>query len=252
MSFGAVDIGNSTIKIYELGPDINLVSCLPDVREAVATCRRRGIDRVAFCTTRELSGSERLLLENEGWWELKFGVSLPLQIEYDTPETLGPDRVAAAIGAWSLFSRHTDLEKAGKAVLVADAGTALTLDVVGLNGTFRGGNISPGFGMRLAALHEFTSRLPMVGLELDMEGYWGKDTSTAILAGCSFGLLYEVIGAARTARRDFECETIVFTGGDAEGLLPDLLSVNHGEFKVEYVAELVAVGLKTAYDFNHE
>lgn len=252
MSFGAVDIGNSTVKIYEWEPEIKLVSSLSDVSEAVTTCRSLGIDRVAFCTSRELSGPERRLIENEGWWELGFGVSLPLQVEYETPRTLGPDRVAAAIGAWSIFSRLSDGERVGKAVLVADAGTALTLDVVDLKGTFLGGNISPGFCMRLTALHEFTSRLPLIGRDLDMKGYWGKDTSTAILAGCRFGLLYEVIGAARTARRDFECETIVFTGGDAEELLPDLMSVNCGEFRVEYVAELVAVGLKTAYDFNHE
>src|SRR5664280_1986503 len=60
---------------------------------------------------------------------------LPFNIEYDTPETLGSDRIAAIAGAFSLL--------AGKEVLVIDAGTALTFDFLS-GGVYKGGNISPG------------------------------------------------------------------------------------------------------------
>ena len=79
---------------------------------------------------------------------------LPLEIGYRTPGTLGSDRLAAAVGAWN--------EAAGRNLLVIDAGSAITIDFVSKDGKYNGGNIAPGIKMRLRALHEYTSRLPMV------------------------------------------------------------------------------------------
>ena len=98
---------------------------------------------------------------------------LPLEINYRTPGTLGSDRVAAAVGAWS--------EAPGRNMLVIDAGTAITIDFVGKEGKYNGGNIAPGIKMRLRALHEYTSRLPMVDKEGDTPTI-GYDTETAIAA----------------------------------------------------------------------
>ena len=75
---------------------------------------------------------------------------LPIRIDYRTPTTLGTDRVAAAVGAWSDY--------AGSPILVVDAGTAVTYDYVDPDGVYHGGNIAPGITMELRALHEFTAR----------------------------------------------------------------------------------------------
>ncbi|NLJ44913.1 MAG: type III pantothenate kinase, partial [Bacteroidales bacterium] len=77
---------------------------------------------------------------------------LPFRNEYRTPETLGPDRIAAVAGAYYLYP--------GRNVLVIDAGSAVTYDF--LSGkSYKGGNISPGLNMRFKALHKFTDKLPM-------------------------------------------------------------------------------------------
>lgn len=244
MSLAAVDIGNSTIKIYTDEVSEGTPSLTSGVSEAIEECRKKGIDRVAFCTTRILTEDERHLLDEEGWWEFKHGIDLPLAIDYATPETLGPDRLAACLGAWTLYP--------GKTLLVADSGTALTLDILDRSGTFLGGNISPGLEMRLRALHEHTSRLPRIRSEEKAEGYFGHDTRTAIIAGCRYGVAFEADGAFRTAEREKGCEMVLVTGGEGALLSEDLQKVGRGAYPVRFVPGLVAIGLKTAYKFNHE
>lgn len=115
--------------------------------------------------------------------ELSSDLPMPLTIGYQTPSTLGPDRIAAAVGAWSLFP--------GQNSLVVDMGTAVTYDVVTADGVFSGGNIAPGVGMRLRALRSFTARLP------EVNGYgetplFGFDTMTAMRSGAVRGVVAEV------------------------------------------------------------
>ena len=115
--------------------------------------------------------------------ELSYDMPLPLRLDYHTPHTLGEDRIAAAVGAWSLFP--------GENSLVVDMGTAVTYDLVSNDGAFRGGNIAPGIGMRLRSLHSFTARLPQV------VGYgdtprMGYDTPTAMRAGAVRGVAAEI------------------------------------------------------------
>ena len=79
--------------------------------------------------------------------------SVPIGNAYLTPETLGRDRLAAAVGATALYP--------GENVLIVDFGTAVTIDLVTADNTFRGGCISPGVTMRFRALHDYTAKLPL-------------------------------------------------------------------------------------------
>lgn len=115
--------------------------------------------------------------------ELSSQVPLPLVIDYLTPSTLGPDRIAAAVGAWSHFP--------GENSLVVDMGTAVTYDVVTADGHYAGGNIAPGVGMRLRALRSFTARLPEVNGYGDTPEF-GHDTMTAMRAGAVRGVAGEI------------------------------------------------------------
>ena len=134
---------------------------------------------------------------------------LPLEINYRTPGTLGSDRVAAAVGAWS--------EAPGRNMLVIDAGTAITIDFVGKDGKYNGGNIAPGIKMRLRALHEYTSRLPMVDKEGDTPTI-GYDTETAIRSGVINGICHEIEGYIDEFKQKY-CDVLVFlTGGDEKPL----------------------------------
>ena len=134
---------------------------------------------------------------------------LPLEINYRTPGTLGSDRLAAAVGAWN--------DAPGRNLLVIDAGTAITIDFVGKDGKYNGGNIAPGIKMRLRALHEYTSRLPMVDKEGDTPTI-GHDTETAIRSGVINGVCHEIEGYIDEFKQKY-CDLLVFlTGGDEKPL----------------------------------
>ena len=79
-------------------------------------------------------------------------VSLPIKVQYKTPKTLGKDRLAAAVGA-NYLQPEKDL-------LVIDAGTAITYELIDASGSYLGGNISPGMTTRFRALNLFTEKLP--------------------------------------------------------------------------------------------
>lgn len=135
---------------------------------------------------------------------------LPIRNCYATPETLGTDRLAAAVGAYFLAK-----EKTGKSVpvLVIDLGTALTYDLVTAQGEFLGGNISPGIQMRLKALHQFTARLPRVNPEGPLPQL-GNTTETAIRCGVIHGIQREIEGAIRQFSVNYPQLFVFLTGGD--------------------------------------
>lgn len=108
----------------------------------------------------------------------------PLTIDYATPETLGADRVAAAVGAFALYPGHD--------LLVIDSGTCITYDYVSADAHFLGGNISPGITMRLAAMHEHTARLPQP--EDGRATRIGRTTEEALRNGARLGLMHELQG----------------------------------------------------------
>lgn len=131
---------------------------------------------------------------------------VPIGIDYDTPETLGTDRVAAATGAVEIYGADD--------MLIVDMGTAITIDFVG-NGVFRGGNISLGVGSRFRALHDYTAHLPQCGMA-EIGEPLGRSTRTAIEQGVMRSVLYEIKGYADDFLRKNPRIRIIFCGGDAK------------------------------------
>ena len=85
------------------------------------------------------------------------------------------------------------------------------------NGIYRGGNISPGIKMRLKALHNFTSRLPMVDKEGETPKF-GHDTETAIRSGVIRGIAHEIDGYINETREKYGEVFVFLTGGDENPL----------------------------------
>ena len=153
-----VDIGNTLVKlavfdrgeivfqrcVERLHPSMleELFAAWP-VRRAVVASTRGEVDEVAD------------LLRPRVEYLLEFSSQTPVPIgnAYLTPETLGRDRLAAAVGATVLYP--------GRNVLIVDFGTAVTIDLVTADATFRGGCISPGMKTRFRALHDYTAKLPL-------------------------------------------------------------------------------------------
>lgn len=164
---------------------------------------------------------------------------LPITLGYRTPHTLGRDRIATAVGAWSHLNGEAD-------ALVIDAGTAITYDLVTAEGRFEGGNIAPGLTLRFNALHEHTGRLPLVGPEGDLPVI-GYDTQTAIRSGVMRGLIEEIKGFIALLQVEHPSLKVFLTGGDAQLLLPHL-----DHMGVEYQETLAAEGLNRIYLYNQE
>lgn len=129
------------------------------------------------------------------------------------PAGLGADRVAADIGARSIRPNQT--------LLIIDAGTCLTFDVIAKDGSIVGGAISPGISLRLKAMHEHTAALPLLepAGEHPILGY---DTPTSMRSGAVNGVKWEIEGYIRSILASYPDLHVFFTGGDGTEFPKDL------------------------------
>ena len=161
--------------------------------------------------------------------------SIPVENCYESPETLGKDRLAACIGAAYLYP--------GKNCLVIDSGTAITYDLITKHNTYLGGNISPGLQTRFNALHHFTNKLPLCFPE-ESNQLIGKNTHQAIINGVQNGMVFEIEGNIQRFKEKFEDLTIMFTGGDAN-FFDKKLNCN-----IFVNPNLVLIGLNRILNYN--
>lgn len=162
---------------------------------------------------------------------------LPITLQYQSPETLGKDRVAAAVAANALFP--------GEPVVFIDAGTCITTNLIDAKGCFLGGNISPGITMRLKAMHHYTGKLPLVEAEYH-NSFLGFNTVSALQNGAVRGAIYEIASFLEESRKNFPDARIVLTGGDA------ILFAKHLKIKIFANPNLVLLGLNKILRFNAE
>ena len=136
-------------------------------------------------------------------------IDLPIEVKTENPKQTGVDRVLAVAAAF---------EQMGKACVVVDAGTAITVNACDDAGAFVGGAIAPGAGLMLASMHEHTSRLPQVA-PAKPAGMIGTSTEQAMLHGAFYaarGLVKEVTENYATQLGTWP--DIICTGGDAQTL----------------------------------
>ena len=136
---------------------------------------------------------------------LSHRTKLPIKNRYKNPETLGNDRIAAAVGAYNIYP--------GQNVLAIDAGTAITFELVKANGEYLGGNISPGLKMRFKALNKYTSKLPLME-PVDDYDFLGRDTQSAIIAGVQNGMIFEIDSYIDNLKAKFDDLKVILCGGD--------------------------------------
>jgi len=164
-------------------------------------------------------------------------VRLPIEVRYQTPETLGKDRIAVAVGANFLQPQ--------KDILIIDAGTAITFEVVEAAGIYLGGNISPGMTTRFYALNRYTERLPLVE-ERDIVPLLGTSTEAAILAGVVNGIVYEMDGYIDELQNKYQSLYVFLTGGHAFYFEKRLKNTIFAD------KNLVLIGLNRILDYNVE
>jgi type III pantothenate kinase len=134
---------------------------------------------------------------------------IPITNRYETPETLGLDRLALVVAVTKLAPK-TD-------ALVISAGTCITYDFITSKNEYIGGAISPGLRMRARALHEFTERLPLVDLSDKIE-YCETNSIAAIQSGIEKGVLDEIEAKILYFYKKNPTGTVFLTGGDGNYL----------------------------------
>jgi len=168
---------------------------------------------------------------------------VPIINGYDTPATLGQDRLAAAVGAKSLCPNEN--------LLIIDAGSAITYDFVTEKGEYVGGNIAPGLKMRFTMLQRMTKKLPLVEVdENELIPLFGKNTRDAIAAGVIRGVAYEVKGYMRTLKEKVPHYQTFITGGNAHYILNNVRTSRSEKRELHYEKHLVLIGLNTILVHN--
>ena len=170
-----------------------------------------------------------------------------LKISYDSPETLGIDRLCSAEGAFSLFINSEDFKDYNNKtfILSIDFGTATTVNIVAYPGDFIGGIIAPGITMMFESLNQRTAKLPNV-TEKYYDTFIGRNTNSSIASGVlnsAAGLIKSTINYLNSEMKAVKLK-IFITGGNAEKLLP------YFDFEFRFIPELVLLGIKTIFDKN--
>jgi len=176
---------------------------------------------------------------NESYFFIKLSHTTPIPIEnkYGSPETLGKDRLAAAIGAYSFYQNQN--------VLSIDMGTAIKFDLITNKGEYLGGSISPGLYLRFKALHTFTAKLPLVDYN-NVHELIGTNTETSILSGVMNGAIGEINAFIEEYKSHYSDLKIIISGG--ESIYFERYIKNH----IFAVSNLVLIGLNEILIFNEQ
>lgn len=216
----AIDFGNSKIKIGLFSVDgvQPKQTWTADYQSASFSEILAELPDTEYCIYSQVRHEESLTSLIERRFSktvpLHYQLNLPFGIDYGTPETLGNDRIASCAGAMELF--------ADRPLLVIDAGTCITYDLISVDNRFMGGAISPGIEMKLKAMAHFTDKLPKATLSTEQEPLnIGKSTIECLLTGAVMGTIHEISGFVATFGKQ-QSLTTVLTGGDSQYLADNL------------------------------
>ena len=235
-----VDIGNTLIKVAVVERDevvyMQQAESIEEV-DLVTLCERfPSLRRAIVASTAFPTADVAVLLRDKGFDVLEMTSLTPVPIGniYQSPETLGVDRLAAAVAAVEVMGCRD--------CLVVDFGTAITIDLVE-DGIYRGGNISPGVRTRFRALHDYTGRLPEC-VPTDEVLEYGSTTRQAIEQGVMQGITYEIEGYISHFSAQNVKISLIFTGGDAKYFVKRIKNAIFAN------CELVICGLNRILEYN--
>lgn len=162
-------------------------------------------------------------------------VKLGVPIRIRRPEQVGADRLVAAIGAHQLYEGP---------LLVIDSGTATTFDVIGADGGFEGGIISPGINLSMRALHDAAAQLPRIAIQRP-DQVIGQDTISAMQSGVFWGYIELIDGLVRRVKEEYGAPiSVIATGGVASLFEGASATIDH------FDQTLMEVGLLEVYRRN--
>lgn len=235
----AIDCGNSSIKVGLLDEDGELQEFerLEYGNLSQSVLLKAHPDRhIIFSDVRGHQETTSVLKELPNAKGIDFQWQLPYKLEYETPRTLGTDRMAAMAGACQIFDQRP--------LLTIDVGTCITYDFINEHNAFIGGAISPGISMKLRAMHVLTGKLPDATKLPDYKTVThGKSTIECMQVGAYEGTIHEISGFIKTFSV-LNKINVVITGGGSEYL------ANRLECDTFVAPNLILKGLHKIYQLN--
>ena len=253
MNIIAVDIGNTniTIALFLNGEEKSVRSIPGQSKAKLTECFKSAWQKIPIAGSSKEKKRDGVIVVSSvksAWTELVRkivkqalgekilligkNIPFPIDLSVDQADKIGTDRVLSAAAAYAVVE---------DTVVVADFGTAVTIDIVDRRGIFLGGVICPGLEISARALKESTAQLPKVKVAKPKAPY-GKNTEQAI----NCGLYYSAIATLQEVIRRY-AEIIgiwphtILTGSAAELIKDDC------KFIDSYVPNLVIKGIALAY-----
>lgn len=255
-----VDIGNSGLRITLLDPDSDVVGASIRVdwtlngsltiKSKFVPSETRWLREIEEFLHKNVIGSRLLWLvssvrrdatqvlqgfvaaRSQDRWHLVTRVDVDLEIDVLEPDRVGVDRLLAASAAINLTAERP--------LIVMQAGSALTVDLVTDRNCFRGGAILPGIPMMLRLLGRAADMLPeLEAVELfDLPKLPGRNTEEAMKCGTASAMVGGAQHLTERYREQFGEKTlIVLSGGDGFRL------ASHLSEPIRVVPQLVLRGL---------
>ena len=235
----AIDIGNTTTSfgVFERGKLRAKFSMrTPQLKALVKTHKRyvRKASQIIICSVVPRMTAVLIeCLKSLGAMPIRVvgqDVQVPLVNRYTYPEQVGQDRLVGAYAAWRTYKRNC---------IVADFGTAITIDVVTKQGEYLGGLIAPGLDISLEALATRTALLPKIRLKEPPE-LLGRDTANSMRAGLIYGCTALCDGLVAQLKAAYAPGAVVVATGGASRLI-----AKHARSIAHLRPHLVLEGLAT-------
>lgn len=216
-----IDVGNSFVKlaVFKDGKVIHkevveiddILEHIKLIRDTYSSIKNAIISSVGNLNKKSINVIGRTF----NLIELNSKTKLPFINLYETPKTLGVDRIALVSASVNQFPERN--------VLIVDSGTCITYDFITKENEYIGGAISPGLRMRYKALNNLTTSLPLLDTEIP-DNIIGRSTKSSIHSGVVYGVLNEIDGVINAYKEKYLDLTVILTGGDANFLSKQLKS----------------------------
>ena len=233
-----VDIGNTLTKVAFFNDSKFISEQSFEVDEdAIKYAIGKGISNVILASVKSNTRVWMDLFSKSNVNVIEFSseTNIPINNDYNSPHTLGMDRLAAIVGATQILPN--------KDILSIDCGTCITYDYLVAN-SYQGGAISPGVKIKFQALHNFTDGLPLVSKGSEKIELIGKNTISSIESGVINGTICEINRAIEEYKKINNNLATILSGGDSFWLKNDIKNVDIIE------PRLVLIGLNEILLYN--
>jgi len=215
-----IDVGNTRVKaaVFEGDTFISLqvFQVQKIISELKKILKKQVISNAIMSNVASLSDFKLKKIENlVKILPVSSSTKMPFKNLYQTPKTLGVDRLGLVAAAVNQYPN--------KNVLVIDAGSCITYDFVSAKKEYLGGAISVGVQMRFLALHQNIANLPLLSKE-EVFNFIGASTKDCINVGVVNGVVKEIEGFIAEYKSKYSDLTVVLTGGDTKFLSKQLKS----------------------------